>query len=128
MPEGWENWLVIGEIFEDVVVLDPVSGTVYCLPDGEPGTYPINQSLDSFVYFAYLLELERPNFDFTVSDEIPDSEGVAVSLRERMMRADPLPFEGVEPAWSEEFDWEDEDAPRMPAWDVVLSNVYESIG
>ncbi|MEU1479229.1 SUKH-4 family immunity protein [Streptomyces sp. NPDC001668] len=128
MPEGWENWLVIGEIFEDVVVLDPVSGTVYCLPDGEPGTYPLNQSLDSFVYFTYLLELERPNYDFTVSDEIPDSEGVAVSLRERMIRADPLPFEGVEPAWSEEFDWEDEDAPRMPAWDVVLSNVYESIG
>jgi hypothetical protein len=128
MPEGWENWLVIGEIFEDVVVLDPVTGTVYCLPDGEPGCYPLNQSLDSFVYFTYLLELERPNYDFTVSDEIPDSEGVAVSLRERMVRADPLPFEGVEPAWSEEFDWEDEDAPRMPAWDVVLSNVYESIG
>ncbi|MEU9169939.1 SUKH-4 family immunity protein [Streptomyces sp. NPDC048420] len=128
MPEGWENWLVIGEIFEDVVALNPVSGMVYCLPDGEPGTYPINQSLDSFVYFTYLLELERPNYDFTVSDEIPDSEGVAVSLRERMIRADPLPFEGVEPAWSEEFDWEDEDAPRMPAWDLVLSNVYESIG
>lgn len=128
MPEGWENWLVIGEIFEDVVVLDAVSGTVYCLPDGEPGTYPINQSLDSFLYFTYLLELERPNYDFTVSDEIPDSEGVAVSLRERMIRVDPLPFEGVEPAWSEEFDWEDEDAPRMPVWDVVLSNVYESIG
>jgi hypothetical protein len=128
MPEGWENWLVIGEIFYDVVVLDPVSGMVYCLPDGEPGTYPLNQSLDSFVYFTYLLELERPNYDFSVSDEIPDSEGVAVSLRERMIRADPLPFEGVEPAWSEEFDWEDEDAPRMPAWDVVLSNVYESIG
>ncbi|MFF7054999.1 SUKH-4 family immunity protein [Streptomyces griseorubiginosus] len=128
MPEGWETWLVLGEIFYDVVVLDPVSGTVYCLPDGEPGTYPINQSLDSFVYFAYLLELERPNYDFTVSDEIPDSEGVAMSLRERMRRADPLPFEGVEPAWSEEFDWEADDAPRMPAWDVVLSNVYESIG
>ncbi|MEU0212684.1 SUKH-4 family immunity protein [Streptomyces canus] len=128
MPEGWENWLVLGEIFYDAVVLDPVSGAVYCLPDGEPGTYPINQSLDSFVYFTYLLELERPNYDFTVSEEIPDSEGVAVSLRERMRRADPLPFEGVEPAWSEEFDWEADDAPRMPPWDVVLSNVYESIG
>ncbi len=128
MPKGWENWLVIGEIFYDVVVLDPVSGVVYCLPDGEYQAYPLNQSLDSFVYFTYLLELERPNYDFSVSDEIPDSEGVAMSLRERMIRADPLPFEGVEPAWSEEFDWEAEDAPRMPAWDVVLSNVYESIG
>lgn len=128
MPKGWENWLVLGEIFYDGVVLDPVSGAVYCLPDGEKGVYPLNQSLDSFLYFVYLLEVERPNYDFTVSDEIPDSEGVAVSLRERMIRADPLPFEGVEPAWSEDFDWEAEDAPRMPTWDVVLSNVYESIG
>jgi hypothetical protein len=128
MPEGWENWLVIGAIFYDAVVLDPVSGMVYCLPDGEYRAEPLNQSLDSFVYFTYLLETERPNYDFTLSDEIPDSEGVAISLRERMARVDPLPFEGVEPAWSEEFDWEAEDAPRMPAWDVVLSNVYESIG
>ncbi|MGW6909025.1 SUKH-4 family immunity protein [Streptomyces sp. NPDC054940] len=128
MPKGWENWLVIGAIFFDCVALDPVSGMVYCLPDGEYRAYPLNQSLDSFVYFTYLLEVERPHYDFTVSDEIPDSEGVAISLRERMARVDPLPFEGVEPPWSEEFDWEAEDAPLMPTWDVVLSNVYESIG
>ncbi|GGZ39314.1 SUKH-4 family immunity protein [Streptomyces poonensis] len=128
MPEGWESWLIIGEMFYDVVALDAVHGTVYCLPDGEYRAHPLNQSLDSFVYFTYLLELERPHYDFTVSDEIPDSEGVAVSLRERMIQADPVPFEGVEPAWSDEFDWEDDDAPRMPTWDVVLSNVYESIG
>ncbi|NEY31207.1 hypothetical protein GTU99_03125 [Streptomyces sp. PRKS01-65] len=128
MPKGWENWLVIGEIFYDVVVLDPESGSVYCLPDGEYQAVPLNQSLDSLAYFTYLLEVERPNYDFSVSDDIPDSEGVAISLRERMMQADPLPFEGVEPAWSEEFDWEAEDAPRMPTWDVVLSNVYDSIG
>lgn len=130
MSKGWGNWLVIGGIFDDVVTLDPVSGAVYCLPDGEYQScaYTLNQSLDSFLHFLYLLELERPNYDFTVSDDIPDSEGVAESLRERMIRADSLPFEGVEPAWSEDFDWEAEDAPRMPAWDVVLSNVYESIG
>ncbi|MCL8013382.1 SUKH-4 family immunity protein [Streptomyces sp. AS02] len=128
MPEGWENWLVLGEIFYDVVVLDPVSGMVYSLPDGEYRADPMNQSLASFAYFTYLLQAERPNYDFSMSDEIPDSEGVAISLRERMIRVDPLPFEGVEPAWSEEFDWEAEDAPRMPAWEVVLSNVYESIG
>lgn len=127
-PEGWENWLVIGEIFYDVVVLDPMSGTVYCLPDGEYRSRPLNQRLDSFAYFIYLLEADRPGYDFSVSDEIPDSEGVAMSLRERMSRADPLPFAGVEPYWSEEFDWEEAGAPRMPTWDLVLSNVYESVG
>ncbi|MGX1849450.1 SUKH-4 family immunity protein [Streptomyces sp. NPDC055299] len=128
MPEGWENWLVIGGIYEDGVALDPVSGMVYSLPDGEYRARPLNQSLESFVYFLYLLQFERPNFDFSVSEEITDSEGVAVSLRERMIHVDPLPFEGVEPAWSEEFDWDAEGAPPLPAWDHVLWDVHESVG
>ncbi|WP_405516186.1 SUKH-4 family immunity protein [Streptomyces canus] len=127
MPKGWENWLVIGEIFYDVVVLDPESGTVHCLPDGEYRALPLNRDLVSFAYFTYLLQVERPNYDFSVSEDVDDSEAVAISLRERMIQADPLPFEGVEPAWSEEFDWDDDDAPRLPPWDAVLSNVYESI-
>lgn len=48
-----ENWLVIGGIYEDGVALDPVSGMVYSLPDGEYRARPLNQSLDSFVYFLY---------------------------------------------------------------------------
>ncbi|MER6492402.1 SUKH-4 family immunity protein [Streptomyces sp. BK205] len=127
MPQGWEKWLVIGEIFYDVVVLDPESGTVYCLPDGDYRALPLNRSLDSFAYFTYLLQLERPKYDYSVSEDVDDSEDVAISLRGRMIEADPLPFEGVEPAWSEEFDWDDEDAPSLPPWDAVLSNVYESI-
>ncbi|WP_329268001.1 SUKH-4 family immunity protein [Streptomyces pseudovenezuelae] len=127
MPEGWENWLVIGEIFYDVVVLDPESGAVYGLPDGEYRALPLNRSLESFAYFTYLLQLERPKYDYSVSEDVDDCEDVAISLRNRMIEADPLPFENVEPAWSEEFDWEDEDAPRLPPWDAVLSNVYESI-
>ncbi|WP_329597193.1 SUKH-4 family immunity protein [Streptomyces pseudovenezuelae] len=127
MPKGWENWLVIGEIFYDVVVLDPESGAVYGLPDGEYRALPLNRSLESFAYFTYLLQLERPKYDYSVSEDVDDCEDVAISLRNRMIEADPLPFENVEPAWSEEFDWEDEDAPRLPPWDAVLSNVYESI-
>ena len=65
--------------------------------------------------------------DYSVSEDVDDCEDVAISLRERMIETDPLPFEGVEPAWSEEFDWDDEDAPSLPPWDAVLSNVYESI-
>ncbi|MGG2459806.1 SUKH-4 family immunity protein [Streptomyces sp. RGM 3693] len=128
MPAGWENWLVLGEIHDDGIALDPVSGAVHCLPDGEFTAQPLNRSLDTFLYFLYLLELERPQYDYTVSEDLPDPEGVAVSLRERMQSVDPLPFEGVEPVWSEEFDWEAEDAPRLPTWDGVLSDVYETVG
>ncbi|MFI0263592.1 SUKH-4 family immunity protein [Streptomyces sp. NPDC017056] len=128
MPEGWGNWLVIGGMYEDGVVLDPVSGAVYCLPDGEYTARTLNQNLDSFVYFLYLLQSERPNYDFSVSEDVDHSEDVAVSLRERMIRVDPRPFEGVEPAWSEDFDWDAEDAPALPAWDRVLWDVHESVG
>ncbi|UZJ33094.1 SUKH-4 family immunity protein [Streptomyces endophytica] len=128
MPKGWENWLILGEIHSDVVALDPVSGAVYSLPDGEYKACPLNRSLDSFLFFLYLLEIERPHYDFRVSDELPDPEGVAGTLRERMAGADPLPFEGVEPAWSEGFDWEAEDAPRLPTWECVLWDVHETVG
>ncbi|MYT28969.1 MULTISPECIES: SUKH-4 family immunity protein [unclassified Streptomyces] len=128
MPEGWSEWLVLGEIHYDVVVLDPVSGAVHALPDGEFTSRPLNQSLDSFLYFLYLLELERPGYDATVSEDLPDPEALAESLRERMRNADPLPFEGVEPVWSEEADWEAEDAAPVPTWDGVLSDVYETVG
>lgn len=128
MPEGWTDWLVIGGIYEDGVILDPASGMVYSLPDGEYTARPLNKSLDSFVYFLYLLQSERPNYDYSVSEDISDSEGTAVSLRDRMVRTDPLPFQGVEPAWSEDFDWDAEDAPALPAWDRVLWDVHESVG
>ncbi|MFJ9468605.1 SUKH-4 family immunity protein [Streptomyces caniferus] len=129
MPRGWESWLVIGEIHSDGVVLDPATGVVYCLPDdGEYRAHVLNQSLDSFLFFLYLLAIERPNYDFRFAEECDDTERVAASLRERMASADPLPFRGVEPAWSETFDWEDEDAPRLPTWECVLWDVHEVVG
>lgn len=128
MPDGAEKWIILGGIHFDAIVLDPVSGIVYSLPDGEYGAAVLSQNLDSFGYFLYLLESERPHYDYTVSEEITDSEGIAEHLREVMVRTDPLPFENVEPAWSENFDWEADDAPRLPTWDLVLSDVYEAVG
>ncbi|MFG2548363.1 SUKH-4 family immunity protein [Streptomyces sp. NPDC048581] len=127
MPKEGADWIILGEVPYDGVILDPASGAVYCLPDNDVTVYMLNQSLDSFAYFLYLLETERPNYDFAVSEEIPDSEGVAAHLRESMIRIDPVSFEGVEPGWSEAFDWEANDAPHMPTWDRVLHNVYESL-
>ncbi|MFF8790690.1 SUKH-4 family immunity protein [Streptomyces sp. NPDC015125] len=128
MPRGWENWLLIGEIHHDAVALDPVSGVVYCLPDdGEFQARVLNRNLDSFLFFLYLLASERPHDDFRGACELDDTERVAASLRERMAGADPLPFDGVEPAWSEGFDWS-EDAPRLPTWECVLWDVHEAVG
>ncbi|MFG2548362.1 SUKH-4 family immunity protein [Streptomyces sp. NPDC048581] len=128
LPDGAENLIVLGEILSDAVVLDPATGTLYCLPDGHPEVRVLNQNLDTLAYFLYLLEVERPNYDYDVSSDVSNSDGAAVHLRELMIQADPAPFEGVEPAWSETFDWWADDAPPMPTWERVLHEVHESIG
>lgn len=124
MPDGWEDWLVLGEISVDAVVLDPRSGLVYSLPDGEDRVDPLNSSVESFASFLYLLESRRSEWDPYASDEPIDPESAVIALRETLEEADPLPFEGHEPGWSESFDWEG-DGPRMPTWDFLLWQIYE---
>ncbi|WP_228473166.1 SUKH-4 family immunity protein [Streptomyces cyaneochromogenes] len=128
LPEGAENLIILGEILSDAVTLDPVSGKLYCLPDGHPQVRVLNQSLDTLAYFLYLLEVERPNYDYDISGDVSNSDGTAVRLRQLMIQADPAPFEGAEPAWSDTFDWWADDAPPMPTWERVLYEVHESIG
>lgn len=128
LPENAENLIVLGEILCDAVVMDPVSGMLYSLPDGYPEVRVLNQDIDTLAYFLYLLEMERPNYDYDVAGDVSNSDGAARILREMMIRVDPTPFEGVEPAWSEKFDWWADDAPPMPTWERVLDEVHDSIG
>ncbi|WP_254666720.1 SUKH-4 family immunity protein [Streptomyces sp. WMMB 714] len=124
MPAEWAKWLVLGEIGVDPVVLDPCSGTVYSLPDGEYRADPLNSSVESFASFLYLLEGRRSEWDPEASEEPIDPRSAVTALRESLEQADPLPFEGHEPGWSESFD-QDDDGPRMPTWDFLLRQIYE---
>ncbi|NLU70857.1 hypothetical protein HCC30_26880 [Streptomyces sp. HNM0574] len=124
MPDGWENWLVLGEISVDVVALDPRSGVVYALPDGEYRADPLNSSVESFAGFLYVLEGRRSEWDPEAADEPIDPRSAVTALRESLQQVDALPFEGHEPGWSESFDW-DGDGPRMPTWDFLLWQIHE---
>jgi hypothetical protein len=123
MPDGWENWLVLGEISVDPVVLDPNSGTVYSLPDGEYRADPLNSTVESFASFLYMLESRRSEWDPEASEEPIDPRSAVTALRESLEQDDPLPFAGHEPGWSESFDWDAEE--RMPTWDFLLWQIYE---
>lgn len=122
-PEGWGGWLLIGEIGGDLVVLAPASGAVFSLPEGEGRVELLNKDLESFVYFVYLIERARAQWDPAYAEEPFDPEGVAISLRDSFKQVDPLPFEGHEPGWSDAFDWDAEE--RMPTWDFLLWQIYE---
>jgi hypothetical protein len=99
LPEGAESWLVLGTIPYDDIALDGVTGVVRCLPDDASETYPLNKDLHSFAHFLYLLEKERPNYDFESEQETLDPEGAARRLAERMRDIDPEALELGRSRW-----------------------------
>ncbi|WP_437015659.1 SUKH-4 family immunity protein [Streptomyces sp. enrichment culture] len=88
LPTGAESWLVLGMVPYDDIALDGATGVVYCLPGEDSEVYPLNKDIDSFVHFLYLLEKERPNYDFESDEETLDPEGAARRLSERMREID----------------------------------------
>ncbi|MER6492403.1 SUKH-4 family immunity protein [Streptomyces sp. BK205] len=99
LPEGAENWLLLGMVPYDDIALDGVTGVVHCLPGEESETYPLNKDLPSFAHFLLLLEEERSNYDFESELENIDPEGAAARLAERMREIDPAALEVSNSRW-----------------------------
>jgi len=120
-----DGWALLGTISHDLVYLDTRSGVVHSIPDGGVPRR-LNSSLHAFVHFLYLLEVERPNYDFEYparpSGDAPEREfrpGAEDRLRERMTAVDPVGFEPPE----EDFGYE----PGEPTWELVLRFVAEKL-
>ncbi|SDM67413.1 SUKH-4 immunity protein [Streptomyces sp. cf386] len=99
LPEGAEGWILLGMVPYDDIALDGVTGTVHCLPGDESETYPLNKDVNSFAYFLYLLEKERPNYDFESELESIDPEGAAERLTEQMREIDSAALEVGQSRW-----------------------------
>ncbi|GGZ39203.1 SUKH-4 family immunity protein [Streptomyces poonensis] len=99
LPEGAENWLLLGMIPYDDIALDGVTGIVHCLPADESEAYPLNKDLPSFAHFLYLLEKERPNYDFESEQEELDIDGAVRRLTEQMREIDPEALEVSHSRW-----------------------------
>jgi hypothetical protein len=89
LPENAGSWLLLGMVPYDDIALDGVTGVVQCLPGDTSDGCPLNKDLSSFAHFLYLLEKERPNYDFASEQETLDPEGAARRLTERMREIDP---------------------------------------
>jgi len=89
LPEDAENWLLLGMIPYDDIALDGATGVVQLLPGDESDVYPLNKDLNSFAHFLYVLEKERPNYDFESEQETLDPRGAARRLTEQMREIDP---------------------------------------
>lgn len=100
VPLGAGRWIPLGMIPYDSVVLEPETGKVHCLPqDGE--IYLFNSKLRHFVHFLYILQVERPHFDFEWEgdDELFDPEGARSRVEAAMRSIDPAALEIPESRW-----------------------------
>ena len=99
------EWISIGGIPYDDMVVDGASGAVYCLPGNSEDPYLLNSSLDCFLYFLYSVEAERPNYDAEFAEEngYEDDgsfgEGVDERLIAVMRETDPVALENPESTW-----------------------------
>ncbi|WP_033823678.1 SUKH-4 family immunity protein [Kitasatospora sp. MBT63] len=93
------RWINLGGLSYDDIALDSSTGEVYCLPDDGSAPYLLNRSLDAFAYFLYLLEVERPNYDFEAGDGTFE-DGAERRLRARMEAADGTAFAHPGSAWT----------------------------
>ncbi|KAH7121700.1 SUKH-4 immunity protein [Dactylonectria macrodidyma] len=90
LPEGSERWLLLGLIPYDDIALDGITGAIYCLPGDQSDVYLLNQGLVSFCHFLFLLERERPYYDFESERETLDPEGAFQRLSAQMRKIDPI--------------------------------------
>lgn len=101
----FDEWIAIGEIPYDTVVVDAASGAVYCIPGSGAAPCLLNSSLDAFLCFLYHVEAERPEYDAEFAEEngYEDDggfgEGVAERLRAAMLAADPVALRNPEATW-----------------------------
>jgi hypothetical protein len=99
VPEECRDWLVLGLFADTTLALDPDTGTVHEVGDGETQLMhkPIHRDVESLVYaltkFQRLLEELKDNED-------EDAETRADTLQAEITDFDSIPFESEDSQWS----------------------------
>jgi hypothetical protein len=105
---AFERWMFLGHVGFDTIGLDTTTGQVYVVPNGR-APHLFHGSIDEFVYVLYLLEVERPNYDFEkfgYDEDDPEAEedegfdpGAEDRLRAQISAVDPTTFERPGSTW-----------------------------
>ncbi|KOT95684.1 hypothetical protein ADK70_10420 [Streptomyces rimosus subsp. pseudoverticillatus] len=107
LPGNAEDWVLLGMVPYDDIALDVATGTVLCLPQNEDEAYPLNKDLYSFAHFLYLLEVERPNYDEEMNEDL-DSEGAEEAgqrLTQQLREIDPAALDVPHSRWHDILAW-----------------------
>ncbi|WP_055601367.1 SUKH-4 family immunity protein [Streptomyces aureus] len=104
LPEGSEQWEILGEFQYATVALDPRTGQIYSFAEGEEFYVPMHQDVSSLVHTLTVAETgltevkELPHHDDQARAEAVEA------LRERITQVDQTPFASEDGEWSRFFE------------------------
>ncbi|MEU2655127.1 SUKH-4 family immunity protein [Streptomyces sp. NPDC007325] len=103
-PPGAERWEVIGGFLFAIVALDPESGSVYALSEGEPEPRLMHADVSSLVHALMVLERGQAEYRDTNRDDDAARGAVVSLMRQDITTVDPTPFADDESEWSRLFE------------------------
>ncbi|MCX5211818.1 SUKH-4 family immunity protein [Kitasatospora sp. NBC_00240] len=101
VPGGAKEWLLVGCLGSDLLMLDGATGRVHVILNGSDEITPVHESLAELGYFLYVMQRERALFygPYEDSDESEDVRGAIDQVREELATAGPGAFTGPAGSW-----------------------------
>ncbi|MFI9210469.1 SUKH-4 family immunity protein [Streptomyces sp. NPDC053253] len=104
LPEGTEQWEVLGEFRYATVALDPQTGQIYSFAEGEEFYVPMHQDVSSLVHTLTVAETGLAKLK-----KLPRNDGQAraeavETVRESITRVDETPFASEDGEWTRFFE------------------------
>ncbi|WP_435970200.1 SUKH-4 family immunity protein [Streptomyces sp. Qhu_M48] len=104
LPEGTEEWEVLGEFQYATVALDPQTGQIYSFAEGEEFYVPMHQDVSSLVHTLSVVEAGLAELKRLPRDDDQGRAEAVETLRESITRVDETPFASEDGDWSRFFE------------------------
>lgn len=94
-----DTWVIVGWFWDDILLLDGVTGAIHVLHDGSGTIRYLNAGLDRLARFLIGLSRDIARFDPAVDDEL--RVAATTTLMAEFRAADPTAFAEPEGYWEE---------------------------
>lgn len=101
IPGGAKEWLLVGRLGPDLLMLDGTTGRVHAILNGSDEITPVHESLQELGFFLYVMQRERALFygPYEDTDESEDVRGAIDQVREELAAAGPGAFTAPGGSW-----------------------------
>ncbi|GGV01007.1 hypothetical protein GCM10010495_10010 [Kitasatospora herbaricolor] len=101
IPGGAKEWLLVGHLGPDLLLLDGATGRVHAIVNGSDEITPVHENLQELGFFLYVMQRERTLFygPYEDTDESEDVRGAIDLVRAELAAAGPGAFTGPGASW-----------------------------